>query len=111
MTDFEIVIYETSNHKEPFNEWLDTLDMSVRGRVEARIDRLETGQFGNTKSLKDGLFELKIKSPAFRIYYAMIGKNLVLLITGGNKTLQSKDIKKAKSYLEDYRSRYENKKN
>ncbi len=107
---FEIVIYKTVNRKEPFNDWLDSLDKSVRGRVEARIDRLEGGQFGNAKVLKDGLFELKIKSPAFRIYYSMIRKQVVLLISGGDKTFQSDDIKKAKIYLEDYRSRYERKK-
>lgn len=91
---FEIVIYKTVNRKEPFNDWLDSLDKSVRGRVEARIDRLEGGQFGNAKVLKDGLFELKIKSPAFRIYYSMIRKQVVLLISGGDKTFQSDDIKK-----------------
>ncbi len=88
---------------------MDSLDR-VRGRATARIDRLEGGQFGNAMALKDGLFELKIKSPAFRVYYAMVGKQIVLLISGGNKTLQSDDIKKAKRYLEDYRSHSENKK-
>lgn len=110
MTAFEIVIYETSKGREPFNDWLNSLDVSLRGRVMARIDRLEGGQFGNAKALKDGLFELKINSPALRIYYAMIGKQVVLLISGGNKTFQSDDIKKAKRYLEDYRSHGENKK-
>lgn len=90
----------------PFNEWLDSLDGSVRGRVEARIDRLEQGNFGNAKALKDGLFELKFKSPAFRVYYAELGKEIVLLISGGDKTRQSNDIQQAKDYLADYRSRY-----
>ena len=105
---YEILIYETESGNEPFNDWLDSLDNSVRGKVTARIDRLKKGLFGNAKALKDGLYELKFKNPAFRIYYAMVGKQVVLLVSGGDKTLQSKDIKQAKEYLEDYRSRYEN---
>lgn len=107
---FEIIIYETISGSEPINDWIDSLDNSVKGKVIARIDRLKKGQFGNAKGLKDGLYELKFKNPAFRIYYAIIGKQVVLLISGGDKTFQSKDIKQAKGYLEDYRSRYESKK-
>lgn len=105
-----IHIYATTSGKEPFNDWLDSLDGSIRGKVEARIDRLEQGNFGNSKALKDGLFELKLKSPAFRVYYAEIGKEIILLISGGDKSRQSDDIEKAKEYLADYRSRYGNKK-
>jgi putative addiction module killer protein len=106
----KIYFYATKLGKEPFYDWLNSLDGSVRGKVESRIDRLEQGNFGNAKALKDGLFELKFKSPAFRIYYAEIGKEIVLLISGGDKAKQSDDIQKAKDYLADYRSRYEIKK-
>ncbi len=109
-TTFELIFYETITGKEPFNEWLNSLDGSVRGKVEARIDRLEQGQFGNAKALKDGLYELKFKTPAFRVYYSLLGKQIILLVTAGDKSKQSDDIKKAKEYLEDYRGRYENKK-
>ncbi|MBY0383768.1 type II toxin-antitoxin system RelE/ParE family toxin [bacterium] len=102
----KIIIYGTASGKEPLNDWLDSLDGSVRGKVTARIDRLEQGNFGNAKGLKDGLFELKFKSPAFRLYYAEVGKEIVLLISGGDKRRQSEDIQKAKEYLTDYRSRY-----
>ena len=108
-TNFEIIIYEKAG-KEPFNDWLDSLDGSVIGKVEARIDRLQDGNFGNAKALKDGLFELKFKNPAFRIYYALVGKQIILLISGGDKGKQSDDIQRAKEYLQDYRSRYGNKK-
>jgi putative component of toxin-antitoxin plasmid stabilization module len=50
-TTFEVLIYETSNRREPFNDWLDSLDNSVRGFIIARIDRLRKGQFGNSKAL------------------------------------------------------------
>ena len=106
----KIHIYATTLGNEPFNDWLDSLDGSVRGRVTSRIDRLEQGNFGNAKALKDGLYELKFRSPAFRVYYAEVGKEIVLLISGGDKTRQSDDIQEAKEYLADYRSRYGNKK-
>jgi putative addiction module killer protein len=109
-SSFELVIYETSRGRQPFSEWLDSLDGSVRGKVEARVDRLMKGQFGNSKALKDGVFELKFKNPAFRIYYAMIKRQVVLLISGGDKSRQSDDIKEAKICFQDYRSRYENEK-
>lgn len=105
-----VIIYVTVTGQEPFQDWLDSLDRSARGRVEARIDRLEQGNFGHAKALKDGLFELKFRSPAFRIYFAEIGKELILLITGGDKSRQPDDIERAKLYLADYRSRYGNKK-
>jgi putative addiction module killer protein len=106
----KVYIYATVSGKEPLNDWLESLDGSVRGKVEARIDRLEQGNFGNSKALKDGLFELKFKSPAFRIYFARIGNEILLLISGGDKSRQSEDIARAKEYLADYRRRYENKK-
>lgn len=106
---YEILIYETASGNEPFNDWLDSLDNSVKGKVIARVDRLKKGLFGNAKALKDGLYELKFKNPAFRIYYAIVGKQVILLVSGGDKNQQSKDIKEAKEYLADYRSRYESK--
>ncbi len=106
----ELVVYATAAGREPLSEWLDSLDGSVRGRVMARIDRLGAGQFGNAKGLKDGLYELKFKNPAFRVYYSMFGRQIVLLISAGDKSNQSDDIKRAKEYLEDYRGRYESKK-
>jgi len=104
---YEIRIYETASGNEPFNDWLDSLDNSVKGKVIARVDRLKKGLFGNAKALKNGLYELKFKNPVFRIYYAIVGKQVILLVSGGDKNQQSKDIKEAKEYLEDYRSRYE----
>ena len=108
---FEIIIYETTAGYEPFNDWLSSLDGSVRPKVQVRIDRLEAyGHTGKAKALKDGIYELKFKNPGFRIYYAVIGRQILLLITGGSKSKQTDDIKKAKEYFEDYRSRYGSKK-
>lgn len=106
---YKILVYQNASGEEPFSEWLESLDRSVKGKVIARVDRLTRGLFGNAKALKDGLLELKFRNPAFRIYYAIIGKHVILLISGGDKNQQSKDIKEAKEYLADYRRRYESK--
>ncbi len=107
----EVIVYETLAGEQPFNEWLNLLDKSVRGRVDARIDRLAHGNRGHVKSLKDGMAELKLKvGPGYRVYFAEIGRQVVLLISGGDKSSQSDDIKRAKEYLKDYRGRYGSKK-
>ena len=107
---FHTIIYQSQSGREPFNDWLDSIDRSVKGKVIARIDRLADGNFGNAKGLKDGLFELKFRNPSFRVYYSLIGTQLILLLSGGDKSRQSDDIEKAKNYLNAYRSRYGNKK-
>jgi putative addiction module killer protein len=76
-----------------------------------RIDRLQAGNFGDCKSLRGGLFELRIDwGPGYRMYYAMIGRTLtgrtcVLLLCGGDKRKQSSDIRRAGEYLRDYLER------
>lgn len=77
--------------------------------MRARIERLRAGQFGLTKALKDGLFELKFQSPAFRIYYALDGRDILLLICAGDKSSQLSDIERAKEYLTEYWRRHEKK--
>ena len=68
-------------------------------RIRARLDRVELGNFGTAKPLGDGVCELKIDhGPGYRIYYAMNGKTVVLLLIGGDKSTQQKDIETAKAY-------------
>lgn len=111
MSRLSIVLYETSAGESPFGDWLDSLDKPIRARIEAYIERFESGNPGNSKALKDGLCELKLSfGPGYRVYYSIIGSRLVLLITGGDKSSQTKDIATAKEYLNDYRRRYGTKK-
>jgi putative addiction module killer protein len=64
------------------------------------------GNFGDCKSLRQGLFELRIDwGPGYRVYYAMIGKECVLLLCGGDKRKQAADIEGALEYLKDYKER------
>ena len=68
-------------------------------RIRARLDRLELGNFGIVKPVGDGVSELKIDhGPGYRIYFAMSGKTVVLLLNGGDKSTQQKDIETAKAY-------------
>jgi putative addiction module killer protein len=88
-------------------DWLSKLkDASVRARVQLRIDRVESGNFGDSKSLGSGLHELRIYvGPGFRIYYAMLESTGALLLCGGDKSRQSSDIEPAKLYLREYKER------
>ena len=71
----------------------------THARISARLNRLKLGNFGIAKSLGDGVSELKIDyGPGYRLYYAMNGKTVVLLLLGGDKSTQKQDIKVAKSY-------------
>jgi len=72
----------------------------------ARIDRLSAGNFGDCKSLRGGLFELRIDwGPGYRVYYALASRTCVLLLSGGDKRKQSSDVKRAAEYLRDHLER------
>ena len=96
-------IYETDSGKRPFDEWLDDLkDPMTRARV--RLDRLASGNFGDSKSVGDGVFELRFTVGAgIRVYYGLDGDTLVVLLLGGDKSSQDKDIVRAKQFGVDYK--------
>lgn len=100
----ELAIYVTQNGKQPFIEWLESLkDKTLRYRIKERLDRVSLGNFGDCKSLKNGLMELRFTfGSGYRIYYGEDGDSIVLLLCGGDKSTQSKDIKKAQQYWQDY---------
>jgi len=104
--EFDIEIYATEQGSEPFNEWLNSLrDKKTKATLFMRIQRLREGNFGDFKSF-DGLYELRVNfGPGLRIYCAKIGNRLILLLGGGDKNTQDRDIKKCKSYLEDHKRR------
>ncbi len=84
---------------EIFSKWLVGLrDIRARARIQARIDRLETGNVGDTKPVGEGVSELRIDyGPGYRIYFVQRGSELFILLAGGDKSSQSKDIRKALS--------------
>jgi putative addiction module killer protein len=103
----ELRRYQTTSGRDIFGDWLAGLkDTRTKAKILARIDRLSLGNFGNCKSLRDGLFELRIDwGPGFRVYYAMVSRSCVLLLCGGDKRKQSADIRRAVEYLKDYGER------
>jgi len=103
----ELRRYQTRTGRDVFGEWLAGLkDNRTRAKIIVRIDRLQAGNFGDCKSLRGGLFELRIDwGPGYRVYYAMIGRTCVLLHCGGDKRKQSSDIKRAREHLRDYLER------
>lgn len=107
MKELEIEIYTTSSGKRPFELWIKNLrDAQTRAKIFTRLDRLQLGNFGDCKSLKEGVCELRIHYGAgFRIYYGKIGNKIILLLCGGDKGSQDQDIEKAKEYLKEYYSR------
>ena len=87
-------------------DWLAGLDARVRARIAVRIDRLSLGNFGDCKSLREGISELRIDwGPGYRMYYAMLGRTCVLLLCGGDKRKQASDINRAIECLHDYKER------
>ena len=80
-----------------YREWIDALkDRAGRARILVRVDRLIHGNPGQHRDLSDGVSELKIEfGPGYRVYYAQRGTRLVLLLAGGDKATQQKDIAKA----------------
>lgn len=105
MVEHTIKIYETANGKRPFTKWLNDLsDLRARVAIELRIDRLLEGNWGHIKSLRGGLYELKIDvGPGYRIYFGQTKEHTILLLCAGDKRSQKKDILKAREYLEDYK--------
>ncbi|BAH73465.1 type II toxin-antitoxin system RelE/ParE family toxin [Solidesulfovibrio magneticus] len=99
--------YRTEDGREVVTEWLAGLrDIRARARIAARIDRLKAGNLGDTKPLRDGVSELRVDyGPGYRVYFGVVGFQVILLLCGGDKRTQSADIDKAVDYLADFKRR------
>ena len=105
--------YQTDNGKTPFIEWLtDLRDVIGISKINRRLDRLTHGQYGDSASIGEGVFELRIHyGPGYRIYYAEHSQEVVILLHGGSKGTQQRDIDRAINYWKDYLERYYGKSN
>jgi putative addiction module killer protein len=103
----EVRHYISRSGKDVFDDWLTQLaDVRAQAKIASRINRLVAGNFGDCKPLRWGLRELRIDwGPGYRVYFAMLGQQRVLLLCGGDKRKQSSDIKRALEYLRDYEIR------
>ena len=102
-----IRLYKTPGGKEPFAQWLKKIkDPITYARILRRIDRLELGNYGDYKSLGDGIYELRLAfGSGYRVYFAEEGDVTILLLVGGDKSSQSKDIKKAREYWQEFKGK------
>ena len=104
MKQFEVIYLQVKNNKEPLFEWLKTLDTITRKRILQRLLRLTEGNFGDYKKIDDDISEIRfMHGSGYRIYFTEINEIILLLINGGDKSTQVKDIKKAKELLEQWR--------
>ena len=101
--------YRAATGKIPYQEWLAKLkDKTAKAAVIRRSIRIELGDLGDHKGLGDGVAELRIDvGPGYRVYFAMVGQTVVLLLTGGSKGSQGRDIALAKGYWRDHQRRNE----
>lgn len=101
----EIEFYRTQNGRIPFTKWFESLrDTRVQARIEARLVLLEAGNFGDYRSVGRGVFELRVHIGAgYRIYFGEVDNTVVLLLCGGDKSSQQRDIERAKMYWQDYK--------
>ena len=103
----EVRVYGHPDGREPFSQWLRGLrDGSTRNRIRQRIARVRLGNFGDTRSVGEGVRELRIQfGPGYRVYFGREGDLVVILLCGGDKSTQARDIEHAHDYWRDYRSR------
>jgi putative addiction module killer protein len=103
----DVLRYVTESGREVIRAWLDELhDARAVTKIVMRMDRLAEGNFGDCKPLRDGVWELRIDyGPGYRVYYAMVGRTCVLLLCGGDKRKQSRDISHAIEFLRDFKRR------
>ena len=100
----KVVYYISENGCSPFEDWLQKLDKPSRVTVLRTIQQVAAGGAKKSiKSLKGGIFEIKIfHGPGYRVYFAEDGNKLIILLVGGDKKTQSRDIKKAKEIWRSY---------
>jgi putative addiction module killer protein len=100
----EIKKLELQNGLVPFDEWFDALhDQKMQAAVDARLTRVRAGNFGDCKSVGGGVFELRIAlGPGLRVYFGLQGQRVVILLGGGDKSTQARDIRRAQQLWQQF---------
>ena len=99
-------VFADSRGRQPFRRWHSTLDPAAANRVNDVLARIEAGNFSNVKGLGGGLLECRLHfGPGYRIYLGRDGDALVILLAGGAKARQHRDIEKARELWREYRRR------
>jgi putative addiction module killer protein len=103
VTPKRVIAYMTPDEKEPFNDWLNGLrDVVGRKRILSRVSRLQEGNYGDCQPVGEGVSELRLFfGSGYRIYFGERGDDIVILLCGGDKDSQDKDIQQAKAYWQE----------
>lgn len=102
----ELRYYLASDGGSPFEDWFAALDSQAAAKVAVALARLEQGNLSNVKSVGEGVLEYRIHwGPGYRVYFGRDGEVLVILLTGGTKQRQQRDIEAAKVSWADYKRR------
>ena len=106
-TEQEVRVYARSDGSEPFTLWLRRLrDGAGRNRIRQRLARVRLGNFGDARGVGEGVQELRIHfGPGYRVYFGREGDAVVILLCGGDKGSQERNIERAQEYWRDHRSR------
>lgn len=107
MKERDLREYLTETGRNPFREWLHSLrDIQARARIRVRLNRVRLGNLGDCKAVGEGVLELKMDfGPGYRVYLGQVGDALVILLCGGDKQTQQRDIATAKLYWQSYKQR------
>jgi putative addiction module killer protein len=102
----EVVQYETETGACPFADWFESLESRAALKVRTALARMAAGNFGDVTPVGDGVSERRIDfGPGYRVYFGQDGARLVILLVGGTKKRQQRDIDQAKAYWNDYKRR------
>jgi putative addiction module killer protein len=106
---YEIDYYCTSDGKRPFKVWIDGLrDITARAKIRVRLDRARIVNLGDYRAVDGGVHELRDDyGPGYHVYFAIEDNHLLLLLLGGDKSRQQRDISTAMEYWQDYEKRKE----
>jgi len=100
----ELRYYVAEDGHQPFADWFADLEPIARAKVARAIARMAQGNLSNTKPVGTGVLEYRIDfGPGYRVYFARDGEKLVILLTGGTKKRQQRDIEAACAYWQDYK--------
>lgn len=103
----ELLHYVSTSNVDVYQEWLNGIgDRVLRTRIARRVERIEQGNFGDHRYCRDGVWELRMDfGPGYRVYYGKTDETVVLLLCGGDKSTQDKDIGQAIVNLKDFKRR------
>jgi putative addiction module killer protein len=101
----EIILYQQNNGRCPFNNWFSSLrDKMAQARIMTRLRQVEAGNLGDCASVGEGVVELRIHVGAgYRVYCGRSGTSWIILLCGGDKSTQAKDIQRAKEFWADWK--------